>query len=193
MTEPHISSRVSLAIECVAGKAPGTVIFRFIGPFTARAVFASQSPEAFDKIFALESTVVHRRAHRRSHLRSHRRALHGLRRPRHGCPSLRPLPQQWRSFRRRRSNSPRPRTLQSHQSGHRATPDRNRGASRRPLRRPSTPTPHRKKLVVLDWPHTNIGLTQGLLIVLQCVLEWQRLPYKSRMELSGGKPCLLGM
>jgi anti-anti-sigma factor len=51
LTEP---TRLPLAVELVAGNAPGTVIFRFNGPFTARAVFAAQSPEAFDKMFALE-------------------------------------------------------------------------------------------------------------------------------------------
>jgi anti-anti-sigma factor len=53
MTEP---TRLSLAVERLPGLAPGTVIFRFIGPFTARAVFANQSPEAFDKLFAFVST-----------------------------------------------------------------------------------------------------------------------------------------
>jgi anti-anti-sigma factor len=56
MTQPHISSRPHLAFERVTGKSPGTVIFRFDGPFTARAVFAMHSPEAFDKMFAVEAT-----------------------------------------------------------------------------------------------------------------------------------------
>jgi anti-anti-sigma factor len=54
MTEPHISSRPHLAFERLTGKTPGTIIFRFDGPFTARAVFAMHSPEAFDKMFTLE-------------------------------------------------------------------------------------------------------------------------------------------
>ncbi len=54
MTEPHISSRPHLAFERLTGKAPGTVIFRFDGPFTARAVYAMHSPETFDRMFAPE-------------------------------------------------------------------------------------------------------------------------------------------
>ena len=41
----------TLSIECQAGKAPGTSIFRFTGPFTARDMFASLSPDAMRNLF----------------------------------------------------------------------------------------------------------------------------------------------
>ena len=57
MSEPQISNRLPLALERVAGKAPDTVIFRFDGPFTARAIFANQSPDAVDKVLDLHALL----------------------------------------------------------------------------------------------------------------------------------------
>src|SRR5580658_2950123 len=55
MTESQVSPRVPITLERVAGKAPGTVIFRFSGPFTARSVFEAQSPDAFNSTLDLQS------------------------------------------------------------------------------------------------------------------------------------------
>ncbi len=55
MTEAQTSNRLPLSCEREAGKAPGTFIFRFSGPFTARTVFATQSPDAVSSIFDLQS------------------------------------------------------------------------------------------------------------------------------------------
>jgi anti-anti-sigma factor len=41
----------AFTIERQAGKAPGTSIFRFTGPFTARDMFASLSPDAMRNLF----------------------------------------------------------------------------------------------------------------------------------------------
>jgi anti-anti-sigma factor len=41
----------AFGIERTQGKAPGTVIFRFSGPFTARDMFASLSPDALRNLF----------------------------------------------------------------------------------------------------------------------------------------------
>jgi hypothetical protein len=39
MTQAQISNRLPLTFEREEGEEPGTVIFRFSGPFTARTVF----------------------------------------------------------------------------------------------------------------------------------------------------------
>ena len=54
MTEAQISNRLPLSFEREDGEAPGTVIFRFSGPFTARTVFECQSPDAVSKLFDLQ-------------------------------------------------------------------------------------------------------------------------------------------
>jgi anti-anti-sigma factor len=41
----------SFCIEAVPGAEPGAVIFRFTGPFTARDMYTSLSPDQFRKIF----------------------------------------------------------------------------------------------------------------------------------------------
>jgi anti-anti-sigma factor len=41
----------SFSIDRLPGKAPGTIIFRFTGPFTARDMFATVAPTAFHHIF----------------------------------------------------------------------------------------------------------------------------------------------
>jgi anti-anti-sigma factor len=45
----------SFTIERKKGKAPGTVIFHFSGPFTARDMFGSLSPEAMHNLFESQS------------------------------------------------------------------------------------------------------------------------------------------
>ena len=57
MTEAQISNRLSLTLERKQGKAPGTVIFHFSGPFTARSAFASQSPDAVNNLLDLQSML----------------------------------------------------------------------------------------------------------------------------------------
>ena len=55
--QAQVSSRPALAFERAEGKAPGTVIFRFSGPFTSRTVFAAQSPDAVSTMFDLQSML----------------------------------------------------------------------------------------------------------------------------------------
>jgi anti-anti-sigma factor len=43
-------------IERKEGKAPGTVIFRLRGPFTARDMFGTLAPVALDNILSFQST-----------------------------------------------------------------------------------------------------------------------------------------
>ena len=57
MTQAQIPKRVPLTFQREEGKAPGTVIFRFSGPFTVRALYASQSPDVVDKMFGLQSML----------------------------------------------------------------------------------------------------------------------------------------
>jgi anti-anti-sigma factor len=57
MTQAEVSNRLPLACECHPGKAAGTVIFRFTGPFTARTVFAAQSPDAVSNMFDFQSML----------------------------------------------------------------------------------------------------------------------------------------
>ena len=55
MTQAEISNRLPLTFEREVSEAPGTVVFRFSGPFTARTVFGQcQSPEAVSKLFDLQ-------------------------------------------------------------------------------------------------------------------------------------------
>jgi anti-anti-sigma factor len=44
----------AFTIDREAGKVPGTVIFRFSGPFTARNMFASLTPDAVRNLFESE-------------------------------------------------------------------------------------------------------------------------------------------
>src|SRR5271163_4713386 len=46
----------AFTIERKQGKAPGTVIFRFCGPFTARDMYGSLAPADLQKLFEFEST-----------------------------------------------------------------------------------------------------------------------------------------
>ena len=54
MTQTHISNRLPLTFEREEGETPGTVIFRFSGPFTAHAVFECQSADAVRQMFDLQ-------------------------------------------------------------------------------------------------------------------------------------------
>ncbi len=54
MTQAQISNRLPLSFERKEGEAPGTVIFHFSGPFTARTVFECQSADAVSKLFDLQ-------------------------------------------------------------------------------------------------------------------------------------------
>ena len=56
-TQPQASGRAHLNCERKSGNAPGTIIFHFTGPFTARTIFASQSPDAVSAIFDLHSML----------------------------------------------------------------------------------------------------------------------------------------
>jgi anti-anti-sigma factor len=54
MTQAQISNRLPLTYERKEGEAAGSVVFYFSGPFTARAVFECQSPDAVSKMFDLQ-------------------------------------------------------------------------------------------------------------------------------------------
>ena len=54
MTQAEISNRLPLTFEREVDEGPGTVVFRFSGPFTARTVFECQSPDAVSKMFDLQ-------------------------------------------------------------------------------------------------------------------------------------------
>jgi anti-anti-sigma factor len=54
MTQAQFSNILPLTFEREEGKAPGTVIFHFSGPFTARTVFDLQSPEGVSEMFDLQ-------------------------------------------------------------------------------------------------------------------------------------------
>jgi anti-anti-sigma factor len=49
----------TFAIECKVGENPGTVIFRFSGPFTGRDMYAALSPLALRNIFETDPTPGH--------------------------------------------------------------------------------------------------------------------------------------
>lgn len=49
----------TFAIERVLGEEPGTVIFRFSGPFTGRDLYAALSPLALRNIFETDPTPDH--------------------------------------------------------------------------------------------------------------------------------------
>jgi ABC-type transporter Mla MlaB component len=53
--QAQIWKGLAFNIERLQGKAPGTVIFRFSGPFTARDMFGSLTPVAVRNIFECES------------------------------------------------------------------------------------------------------------------------------------------
>jgi anti-anti-sigma regulatory factor len=55
MSQVQVPKRSPFTIERKEGKAPGTVIFRFSGPFTARDMFESLPPAALQKLLDFQS------------------------------------------------------------------------------------------------------------------------------------------
>lgn len=53
--QPQVWKGAAFTIERKAGKAAGTVIFRLSGPFTARDMYSSQSPDVLRDLFDLQS------------------------------------------------------------------------------------------------------------------------------------------
>jgi anti-anti-sigma factor len=56
MMHAQIWKGIPFTIERKEGKAPGTVIFHFRGPFTARDMFGTLAPIALDNILSFQST-----------------------------------------------------------------------------------------------------------------------------------------
>ena len=56
MTQAQIWKGTPFSIERKEGKAPGTVIFRLCGPFTARDMFGSLTPVALHNLLDFQST-----------------------------------------------------------------------------------------------------------------------------------------
>jgi anti-anti-sigma factor len=56
MSQPQIWQSTPFTIERRQGKAPGTVIFRLSGPFTARDMFGTLTPIALHNILSFQST-----------------------------------------------------------------------------------------------------------------------------------------
>ncbi len=56
MTQAQIWKGTPFSIEREEGKAPGTVIFRLCGPFTARDMFGSLTPDALHNMLDFQST-----------------------------------------------------------------------------------------------------------------------------------------
>jgi anti-anti-sigma factor len=54
MTQAEISNPLPLTFEREVSEAPGTVVFHFSGPFTARTVFECQSADDVSKMFDLQ-------------------------------------------------------------------------------------------------------------------------------------------
>jgi anti-anti-sigma factor len=55
MTQLQIPKRAQFSFERKEGNAPGTVIFRFRGPFTARDMFESLPPAALQNLLDFQS------------------------------------------------------------------------------------------------------------------------------------------
>jgi anti-anti-sigma factor len=56
MTQVQVTKRSPFSFERKEGKASGTVIFRFCGPFTARDMYASLPPVALQNLLNFQST-----------------------------------------------------------------------------------------------------------------------------------------
>lgn len=56
--QPQVWKGSSFTVEQKEGKAPGTVIFRFAGPFTARDMFGSLTPDALSNMLDFQSADV---------------------------------------------------------------------------------------------------------------------------------------
>src|SRR6266702_3668865 len=55
MTEVQVTKRSPFSFERKEGKAPGTVIFRFCGPFTARDMYATVPPVELQNLLDFQS------------------------------------------------------------------------------------------------------------------------------------------
>ena len=58
-SQPQIWQPTPFTIERRQGKAPGTIIFRLSGPFTARDMFGTLTPIALHNILSFQSTQGH--------------------------------------------------------------------------------------------------------------------------------------
>ena len=58
-SQPQIWQTTPFTIERRQGKAPGTVIFRLTGPFTARDMFGTLTPIALHNILSFQSSQGH--------------------------------------------------------------------------------------------------------------------------------------
>src|SRR5215475_7321569 len=56
MTQAQTWQATPFTIERKQGKAPGTLFFRFRGPFTARDMFGTLAPIALDQMLNLQAT-----------------------------------------------------------------------------------------------------------------------------------------
>jgi anti-anti-sigma factor len=56
VTQAQIWKGTPFSIERKEGKAPGTLIFRLCGPFTARDMFGSLTPDALHNMLDFQST-----------------------------------------------------------------------------------------------------------------------------------------
>jgi hypothetical protein len=56
MTQAHIWKNSPFTIERKQGKAPGTIICRLCGHFTARDMFGTLTPDALGNMLAFQST-----------------------------------------------------------------------------------------------------------------------------------------
>jgi anti-anti-sigma factor len=54
--QPQALTPAPFTIERKQGKAPGTIIFRLCGPFTARAMYGTLTPNALDNMLNFRST-----------------------------------------------------------------------------------------------------------------------------------------
>src|SRR5277367_3014748 len=55
--QPQIWKSSAFALERKEGNAPGTLIFRFCGPFTARDMYGSLTPDALNKMLDFQSVT----------------------------------------------------------------------------------------------------------------------------------------
>jgi ABC-type transporter Mla MlaB component len=54
ITQPQFWKGTPFTIERKEGKAPGTVIFRFLGPFTARDMFGTLAPVVIENMLSFQ-------------------------------------------------------------------------------------------------------------------------------------------
>jgi len=53
--QPQVATPTPFHIERLQGKSPSTVIFRLSGPFTARKMYGSLTPDELEKLLAFQS------------------------------------------------------------------------------------------------------------------------------------------